>query len=649
MEPTEKGLLEFFQSTSALQQADSSMLQPEHSITRLLEELTRISEVEAALFFLWDERTERFQPFAFPLSWSLTELSQTVQESIMRQITAGVTVAVESNLLAQLYPEKSSENQHLIALPVEVRRRPLGLVLLATSGNLENILMQASQWLVDFWVLQYENEQLQRENQHRLEQMRMLIDVSRLINSSFNLQESFRSIAYAAKQLLGLEKLAILVWRNGSLSALFKQGVTAQIVEAMLRLLTPQQDALRTARKPFRLGDILVEKPGEMNHWTFLPMQYREKNKGFLAFSLAAEQRMLPEELLVAQSFANQAALTLENTYLFHQYEQRAKEFSSLFEIAQTITGSLDIAAIVSQILESAQQLVKADEGFIFEREEGSQVLHCLAATGSYVETIRQMTLTVGEGITGWVAKTGVGENVAQAQLDPRSKHISDTPIEPESMLSVPLKVKDRVIGVMTLSRLGNRPFSEEDFRLISIFSTFAASALANARLYENAAKMAITDYLTGLYNYRYFFRRLKEELARTHRQEENLCIILIDWDQFKRYNDRYGHQAGDRILVKFAGLVRKALRISDIAFRYGGDEFVVILPSTDEAEARQVVARLEHLFQSELPQNLEIPLRASFGLAVFPTDANDLEALVKVADERMYAMKQSRGNANTH
>ncbi|MGB9552855.1 MAG: diguanylate cyclase domain-containing protein, partial [bacterium] len=373
------------------------------------------------------------------------------------------------------------------------------------------------------------------------------------------------------------------------------------------------------------------------------PIIYQDELLGFLAILLPEKRTLLPEELLVAQSIANQCGVAITNSRLFSETRQKAEEFSSLFEVAQTLMGSLHVEEIVSKALESAQKLVRADEGFIFELAEGSEEMRCIAASGSYKDQIKNMKIRVGEGITGWVAKAGVGVNLPEAELDPRVKQVNGTPVEEESLISVPLKIKDEVIGVMTVYRLGHHPFTESEFRLITIFSSFAASAIYNARLFRNVSEMAITDYLTGLYNYRYFFRRLEEELSYAQRHGQKLVLVYIDLNQFKRYNDSYGHREGDKVLAKFARLLRENVRVSDVVFRYGGEEFVIILPSTEAQEAEQIIERLHKKIAETFASDSKVPISASIGYAVFPVDATDGETLLRIADARMYAQKGTK------
>ncbi len=617
----------------------------------LLEQIVACTHADLVSLYLWEEQQNLYRTFRAPAERAAAQVSFAPRDKeIEAWLALGRKPVLQQDLQMKYSipycPEfiKGEEIRSFFSMPLEYEGKYFGaLEIVSKESNFFSTFLQHQlELLSQFLALLFRNHHLLKENHRRLEQMRILIDVSRLINSSLNLTEAFKSIIFASKQLLGLDKVAIFTLNEQRKpSPAYSQGLSTRATGDLTSILNGKGDEL-FGQKP----QVISELPGQFleknrsGALVLLPMLYQEKTKGFLTLLLSPGQRLLPEELLVAQSFANQAALAIANSFLFGEAQQRAREFSSLFETAQTITSFMKVEDIVSKILDSAQSMVQADRGFIFEKSSSNEEMSCLVATGPYAEQIKQLKMKVGEGITGWVAMTGKGVNVAEVGLDPRAKQLDGSPIEPESAIVVPLKIKDRVVGVMNLSRLGHKPFLENDFRLLTIFSTFAASAIENARLFEETAQMSITDYLTGLYNYRYFFKRLEEELAFTQRHEDKLSLILLDLDKFKKYNDRYGHLEGDRVLAKFGQLLREEIRLSDIAFRYGGEEFTIILPATDSAEAELVAKRLEKRILITFPQDIPIPIRASIGLSTFPEDAQDAEALVRVADERMYAGK---------
>ena len=173
--------------------------------------------------------------------------------------------------------------------------------------------------------------------------------------------------------------------------------------------------------------------------------------------------------------------------------------------------------------------------------------------------------------------------------------------------------------------------------------------ALENARLYEDARKLADRDPLTGFYNHRFLHERLGEEVVRSQRARRTLSVLMLDLDDFKLVNDTFGHLFGDRVLTFVAELIRSTLRASDVAARDGGDEFAVILPETDAVDARRTAERIVAAF-GELPfvdaHRGPVPLAVSIGVATFPGDGRTATELIAAADAALYRVKRAGGHA---
>ncbi|MCK4533396.1 GGDEF domain-containing protein [bacterium] len=193
--------------------------------------------------------------------------------------------------------------------------------------------------------------------------------------------------------------------------------------------------------------------------------------------------------------------------------------------------------------------------------------------------------------------------------------------------------------------------YSIENIRLLETLASHALIAFENTLLYEKTKRMTISDGLTGIYNYRYFQIRLKEEINRSNRYKFPLGLMMIDLDNFKKYNDTYGHLSGDKMLKRVVGIINKNIRIIDVLCRYGGDEFVVILPNTDmestgiSSVAERIRKKVEQSSFVFGKGKKRIKMGLSVGVSFYPNEAKNMKELILFADKAMYKAKKAGGN----
>jgi diguanylate cyclase (GGDEF)-like protein len=208
----------------------------------------------------------------------------------------------------------------------------------------------------------------------------------------------------------------------------------------------------------------------------------------------------------------------------------------------------------------------------------------------------------------------------------------------------------NRIVGVIQLlNGLGQSEFTEQDQRILSTIADFTAIAIENSRLLQTVRALTITDDLTGLYNSRHFQTLCDYEMERATRYGSELSMVFLDLDHFKQVNDTYGHLTGSRVLKEVGQLIREVIRKVDHAARYGGDEFIFLLPSTGKQGALGMARNLlevlrDREFISDCGQSIKVT--ASIGVATYPTNAYCLQELIKLSDEVMYEVKRSTRNA---
>lgn len=329
--------------------------------------------------------------------------------------------------------------------------------------------------------------------------------------------------------------------------------------------------------------------------------------------------------------------------------DRKIFEIETLFKASQAMNFQSDTDKLIKQILEMAGKAIRAERcSIMLQSGMGSDELETRIVFGlkdgqEGVQPHSNVKIKSGEGVAGTVLKTGNSIIVNDGHKDPLFKSY-DNNLEFEktisNLISVPLKIKDRVTGVINgVNKVNSEPFTEEDQRLLEALAQQAAMAVEHARLYE----LAITDGLTKLFIHRYFQARLEEEIVRAKRYHTACSLILFDIDHFKKFNDTYGHQQGDVVLIEVAKLTKQTVRETvDIPARYGGEEFAIILPETDAKGAHLVAERLRKTVEAyDFPgQEKALKVTISLGVSTFPDHASVKSVLIKKADMALYECK---------
>jgi diguanylate cyclase (GGDEF)-like protein len=241
---------------------------------------------------------------------------------------------------------------------------------------------------------------------------------------------------------------------------------------------------------------------------------------------------------------------------------------------------------------------------------------------------------------------------INDAASDPRFGYLEGMEAM-HSCICVPLVAHSCTIGLLTLGSAQIDYYTERDAALVQSFAGHVALALDNARLYKEMRHSAHTDGLTGLYNRRYLYQELERELARSRRYGHPLSLVICDLDNFKNYNDQYGHLAGDDLLRELGDMMKNYIRKSDTAFRYGGEEFAIILPHTDQHSALILSERLREAVSSKsflIREKLQIGhITISIGVASYPEDAIEVDSLINLADMALYDAKITKNCVCTH
>lgn len=307
----------------------------------------------------------------------------------------------------------------------------------------------------------------------------------------------------------------------------------------------------------------------------------------------------------------------------------------------EALRATHDMDRILEIALDTGMETVRAERGLLMLRKGATLT----AGVGRHLP-VAGLQIPVGSGIAGHVAATGRPIRLPGAS--------GPTPHDREpafgTLLSVPMFSQNRVIGVLNLyDKHDGRPFTDADMRTIMSLTDQAGVAIENVLLHQEAQRLAIMDGLTGIWNHRWFQIQFAQELDRAERFGRPFSLLIIDIDDFKAFNDTYGHQLGDFVLVELARRVRSAIRDVDMFARYGGEEFELLLSETDIVGAVKTAEKLRSIvadtpFESDLsPEPLEVTV--SVGVASYPEAGTDRPSIFKAADFAMYAAKAAGKN----
>lgn len=398
---------------------------------------------------------------------------------------------------------------------------------------------------------------------------------------------------------------------------------------------------------------------GQLASELWLPLVMGERVVGMVTLGKREGSALLEAELSFLNRLVKTAAVSLNTALLYRDIETaRGKlngslhKLSLLFDITRALSAVSDLTQLLRIILERALEAAGAERGSMMLLDEASDELVIKVVFGLPDSAVEQkinegliecQRFQRGEGIAGRVLQEGTPIRVDDAEEEQSFQRGSSSHIR--SLICVPLNVDDETIGVINISnKADGGTFADEDEEILGALADQAAVAIARARLYE----AAITDGLTGLHVRRFTVHRLRQEAKRSLRYGPALSVILCDIDHFKRVNDTWGHLAGDRVLESVAEQIRTAVRQDvDIAGRYGGEEFLIVIPQTDLEGAGECAERLRMAIESTLVEaGTEQPLKVtmSFGVAQL-AEGETHRDLIGRADEALYKAKEGGRN----
>jgi len=327
------------------------------------------------------------------------------------------------------------------------------------------------------------------------------------------------------------------------------------------------------------------------------------------------------------------------------------KQLEALFNIGATVSQTLNLGELLDSVLDTVLMVMGVEVGGIFLLDKKTNKLLLRARRGMSPEFARRVqVVSIGDGFIGQVAKSGKPILAEDISADSKLLWMRKMGDGIQSFAAVPIMAKEKILAVMGVGSRKYRKSPDWEMLMLDTIANQIGMAIENAQLYEHALELAFTDGLTGLYNRRYIMDQIERELIRAQRSKVPLSLIMVDLDGLKAINDRFGHHEGDGFLKEVAGIVKVNTRASDVAARWGGDEFMLLAPGTDSRSASKIAERIRaqverHKIQLE---GDEVGITISAGIVSYPTHASAVEELLKKADEAMYNAKRGGKNQSS-
>src|ERR1700719_3318956 len=344
-------------------------------------------------------------------------------------------------------------------------------------------------------------------------------------------------------------------------------------------------------------------------------------------------------DLDVLATAAGQVSVAVENARLFADEQRRSRQLAFLNNVSRTAISSDDPVHMLSQIVTEIQKNFSFDHIGIGLLDYGTKEVEIKAEAGATAHSVGKR-IPLGTGILGRVARTGERALVQHALPGNLTGILPDS----RAILCIPITYGESLLGILNIESRSENAFLPQDVLILNTLADLLATALHNAFVFQKLQQQSITDGLTGIKTRRFFFEALSSELKRASRSGRPISVVLMDLDKFKGVNDTKGHLEGDLVLARVGRLLEQKCRQSNVVARYGGDEFIILMPETSVEQA-QILAERLRLWLATDPLLNEHKITGSFGVASFPVHGFSAESIIRVADMGMYISKKAGGD----
>jgi len=566
---------------------------------------------------------------------------------------AEAVAAAAGEQLARVREAMSQEGmRNLTVLNLQTRENNFGVIVIPHTRKR---LCSSSQTRLLLGValqvgMTLENYVVMHEAHRRSKEYELLTEIGKAISSRLDKDEILLTVKKELGQLFDTSHFYIafqegeeihfeLEFSDGQLQHKRSRKAANGITEYIIRTGQPLLVRSEMDKTRERIGARFV--PGRpAKCFAGVPILLNGKPAGVMAAmnverEFAYEQR----DLDLLRTVAGQVAVAVENARLFADQQERARHLTFLNNVSKTAISSEDAQQMLAEIVGEIQKNFQFDHIGIGILDYATKDIEIKAEAGTTAKALGKR-IPLGVGIVGRVART----NEMALVQNTDEGHLLGILRESRSVLCLPITYGDSMLGVLNVESQRENAFSPQDVLIMNTLADLLATALHNAFVFQKLQQQSITDGLTGIKTRRFFWEALTAEWRRASRSGRPFSVVMVDLDKFKEVNDSMGHLEGDLVLARVGRLLEQKCRQSNVVARYGGDEFVILMPETGVEQAQILSERLR-LWIATDPMLSEREITGSFGVASFPLHGSTAEDCLRVADAGMYVSKHAGGN----
>jgi diguanylate cyclase (GGDEF)-like protein len=551
----------------------------------------------------------------------------------------------------------AADVRHLTAVNLQTREHNFGVILFphverrAFGSSGPRLMVGLALQL----GLTLENYVVSHDAHRRTKEYELLTEIGKAISSRLDQDEILRTIQVELGQIfdtshfyiaflegdqirfeLEVRDSRVLPKRTRELRNAFTEYVIRTGEPLLIRSdLESTRKSLGISHVPQRPAKCLIAAP------IFLGNKLGNKASGIMV-AMKPEREFVFEQrdLDVLVTAAGQVSVAVENARLFAEEQRRSRQLAFLNNVSRTAISSDDPVHMLGEIASEIQKNFSFDHIGVGLLDYGTKEIEIKAEAGVTTHATGKK-IPLGTGILGRVARTGERALVQNAIPGNLTGILPDS----RAVLCIPITYGESLLGVLNIESRSENAFAPQDVLILNTLADLLATALHNAFVFQKLQQQSITDGLTGIKTRRFFWEALSAEWKRASRSGRPFSVVLIDLDKFKEVNDTMGHFEGDLVLARVGRLLEQKSRQSNVVARYGGDEFIVLMPETGSEQAQVLAERLRQWLAGD-PMLSEHHITGSFGVASFPMHGFSIEDIIRVADAGMYVSKRSGGNS---